>query len=201
MRVVLFVEGHTERSAVPDLLKRWADARLPRPVRIAPVRFQGWQHYAKDIATKASLALREPSTVGIGVLDLYGPTFYPAKVSSVRDRYAWAKRKFEDAVGSDRFVQHFAVHETEAWIFADPTILPAEVRSAIPGKAAHPEAINFDQPPSRLLASLYRRRVRKPYQKLIDGSSLLQRLSPEIVYKRCDHFRLLADDLLRLVGG
>ncbi|MGZ5440749.1 MAG: DUF4276 family protein [Thermoanaerobaculia bacterium] len=199
MRVVLFVEGHTERSAVPDLLKRWADARLPRPVRIAPVRFQGWQHYAKDIATKASLALREPSTVGIGVLDLYGPTFYPAKVSSVRDRYAWAKKKFEDAVGSDRFVQHFAVHETEAWILAEPTVLPPDIRSAIPRK--DPETVNFDEPPSRLLARLYRDRLKRRYQKLIDGVPMLQRVSPDIVYERCEHFRLLADDLLRLARG
>ncbi|MGZ5474233.1 MAG: DUF4276 family protein [Thermoanaerobaculia bacterium] len=199
MRVVLFVEGHTERSAVPDLLKRWADARLPRPVRIAPVRFQGWQHYAKDIATKASLALREPSTVGIGVLDLYGPTFYPAKVSSVRDRYAWAKKKFEDAVGSDRFVQHFAVHETEAWILAEPTVLPPDIRSAIPRK--DPETVNFDEAPSRLLARLYRDRLKRRYQKLIDGVPMLQRVSPDIVYERCEHFRLLADDLLRLARG
>lgn len=199
MRVVLFVEGHTERSAVPDLLKRWADTRLAKPVGIKPVRFQGWQHYAQEIATKASLALRDPSTVGIGLLDLYGPTFYPANAVSVRDRYSWAKKKFEDSVGSERFVQHFAVHETEAWVFAEPTILPPDIRSAIPGKAANPEAINFDEPPSRLLARLYRDRLGRRYQKLIDGVSLLQRLSPETVYKRCEHFRLLADDLLRLV--
>lgn len=195
MRVVLFVEGDTERAAVPDLLKRWADARLPQPIRIAPVQLRGWQRYTKEIATKAALALRDPTTVGIGLLDLYGPTFYPSHVS---DRYRWAKKKFEDEVGSDRFVQHFAVHETEAWIFSDPTILPADVRSAIPGKAANPEAINFDEPPSRLLERLYRDRLKRRYQKLIDGVALLQRISPETVYKRCEHFRLLADDLLRL---
>lgn len=199
MRVVLFVEGHTERSAVPDLLKRWADTRLSKPVRIAPVRFQGWQHYTKEIATKATLALRDPSAVGIGLLDLYGPTFYPANVSTAPERYAWAKKKFEVAVGSERFVQHFAVHETEAWIFSDPAILPPDIRSAIPGKAVNPETINFNEPPSRLLARLYRDRLGKRYQKLIDGVSLLQRLSPETVYKRCEHFRLLADDLLRFV--
>jgi hypothetical protein len=91
------------------------------------------------------------------------------------------------------------VHETEAWIFADPTVLPEDVRSAIPGKATNPEAINFDEPPSHLLKRLYRDRLKRPYQKLIDGTALLQRLSPDAVYKRCEHFRLLADDLLRLV--
>lgn len=201
MKVILFVEGDTERAAVPDLLKRWADSRLPRPVRIAPVQFRGWANYAKDIATRAQLALRDPSAIGIGLLDLYGPTFYPANVSTVRDRYAWAKAKFENDVGNERFVQHFAVHETEAWIFADPAILPAEVRSAVPGKAAQPEAINFEEPPSRLLTRLYRDRLKRRYQKIIDGAALLQRLSPDAVYKRCEHFRLLADDLLRIGGG
>jgi Domain of unknown function (DUF4276) len=198
LRVVLFVEGDTERAAVPDLLKRWADARLPQPIRIAPVQLRGWQRYTKEIATKAALALRDPTTVAIGLLDLYGPTFYPSNVS---DRYAWAKKKFENDVDSDRFVQHFAVHETEAWIFSEPAILPADVRSAIPGRAARPETINFDEPPSRLLARLYRDRLGRRYQKLTDGVPLLQRLSPDAVYKRCEHFRLLANDLLRLATG
>jgi hypothetical protein len=183
LKVVLFVEGDTERAAVPDLLKRWADARLSQPVRISPVQLRGWQRYTKEIATKANLALRDPSAIGIGLLDLYGPTFYPANVA---DRYAWAKKKFENDVGSDRFVQHFAVHETEAWIFADPTVLPTEIRSGIPGKASNPEAINFDEPPSRLLARLYRDRLGRRYQKLIDGVPMLQRISPDVVYKGCE---------------
>jgi hypothetical protein len=201
LRITLFVEGDTERRAIPDLLKRWADSRLSRPIRISPVQLRGWQHYTKDIATRAALTLRDPDTAVIGLLDLYGPTFYPANVTTARERYTWAKAKFEREVGSDRFAQHFAVHETEAWIFSDPTLLPADIRSAIPGKAANPESINFDEPPSHLLARLYRDRLGRRYQKLIDGVPLLQRISPETVYKRCEHFRLLADDVLRLAGG
>jgi hypothetical protein len=83
------------------------DRRLPQPIRVSPVQLRGWQRYTKEIATKADLALRDASTVGIGLLDLYGPTFYPPNVA---DRYAWAKKKFENEIGSERFVQHFAVH-------------------------------------------------------------------------------------------
>ncbi len=68
-------------------------------------------------------------------------------------------------------------------------------------KSLEPESINFDEPPSRLLARLYRNRLKRSYRKVIDGAKLLQRISPEAVYKRCEHFRMLADDLLRLGGA
>lgn len=199
MKIVLFVEGDTESHALPELLKRWLDPQLPQPVRIKAVKLGGWPNYEKEIVTKASLHLRDEGTVAVGLLDLHGPTFYPPNISTTRARYKWAKKKFEDAVGDDRFVHHFAVHETEAWIFAEPTVLPPEIRSAIPRK--DPETINFDEPPSRLLARLYRDRLKRRYQKLIDGVPMLQRVSPDIVYERCEHFRLLADDLLRLARG
>jgi hypothetical protein len=42
MKFVLFVEGHTEKLAVPQLLKRWLDPRLAKPVGIKVSRFEGW---------------------------------------------------------------------------------------------------------------------------------------------------------------
>lgn len=45
MKIVLFVEGYTEKKALPDFLKRWLDFRLPAPVGIKTVRFEGWSEY------------------------------------------------------------------------------------------------------------------------------------------------------------
>lgn len=82
MKFVLFVEGHTERKALPEFLKRWLDARLPQRVGIKVVRFEGWRDYREEIAKKVELNLggRAGADViaGIGLLDLYGPKFYPA---------------------------------------------------------------------------------------------------------------------------
>jgi predicted ATP-dependent endonuclease of OLD family len=52
MKIVLFVEGHTERMALPKLLKRWLDPQLPRPIGIKVVRFEGWRDYYDEIGKR-----------------------------------------------------------------------------------------------------------------------------------------------------
>ncbi len=52
MKLVLFVEGHTERKALPDFFKCWLDPRLPERIGIKVVRFEGWRDYYDEIAKK-----------------------------------------------------------------------------------------------------------------------------------------------------
>jgi hypothetical protein len=82
MKFVLFVEGHTEKKALPDFLRAWlAPPRLPERVGVKVVRSEGWSDYYKDIVAKVELNLSGKSgadvIAAIGLLDLYGPTFYP----------------------------------------------------------------------------------------------------------------------------
>ncbi|MFS8067350.1 MAG: hypothetical protein ACMG6S_13345 [Byssovorax sp.] len=37
MKIVLFVEGHTEKKALPEFLKLWLDSRLSARIGIAAV--------------------------------------------------------------------------------------------------------------------------------------------------------------------
>jgi hypothetical protein len=201
LKIALFVEGPTERAAIPQFLKRWLDARVPTPVGIYAVQFKGWQSYVKEIAAKVELNLgRKDVLGGIGLLDLYGPTFYPAHATTATKKYEAAKEDIEGHVKHERFRQHFAVHETEAWIFSDASVLPAAVHAAAK-KSKSPESINFDEPPSRLLNRLYHQHLHTGYRKIIDGTPAFQRLSPDEVYAKCPHFKRLADDLLMLATG
>jgi hypothetical protein len=59
----MFVEGYTERAAVPAFLKRWLDPRLPQPVGIKPVRFDGWAELVADVR----FSCREGSRMGRGI--------------------------------------------------------------------------------------------------------------------------------------
>lgn len=202
MKFVLFVEGHTEKKALPQFLKRWLDPQLPAAVGIKPVRFEGWHDYYDSISKKVSLNLSgragADAIAGIGLLDLYGPTFYPANKISAADRYDWAKSEIERRVGNPKFKQHFGIHETEAWLLAEPAILPAEVRKALPGVSATPERVNFDEPPAKLLDRLYRKRLSRPYKKVIDGADLFGRLDPETAHQKCPYLKLMLDDMLHL---
>lgn len=205
MKFVLFVEGHTEKLALPSFLKRWLDPRLKAPVGVKTVRFEGWQHYVQEIGKKVVLNLSGKAgadvVAGIGLLDLYGPTFHPSGVTEAAARQAWATTHVERAVGHPRFRQHFAVHELEAWLLADPAGLPAAVSKSLPGKCGQPEVVNFDEPPAKLLDRLYRDKVGRQYRKTTDGANLFGKLDPEAAAAKCPHLRALLDDMLGLAKG
>jgi hypothetical protein len=202
MKFVVFVEGKTEREALRPFFKRWLDSRLPSRVGINMVRFEGFSHYIEAISKKVNQDLSGKAgadiIAGIGLLDLYGPDFYPPHLTTAKERYSWAKKHLESKVGHPRFRQHFAVHETEAWLLSHLEILPIEVQRALPGRSAQPETVNFDEPPAKLLTRLYREKLGRSYKKVVDGTNLFQDLSPDRAYEKCPYLRALLDDMLGL---
>jgi hypothetical protein len=107
MRFVLFAEGHTERAVLGPFLKRWLDQQLSRPVGIQVVLLAGWQELYKKTGKRARMHLDGPSRAkiiaGIGLLDLYGPSFYPQAITSAERRFDWAKKEIEKRVDHRRF--------------------------------------------------------------------------------------------------
>lgn len=202
MKFIVFVEGHTEDHVIAKFLKQWLDPKLSAPVGIKILRHEGLSDYSRGIKDKVHLNLAGQKArdviAAIGLLDLYGPSFYPDHLRAPEERYSWAKNHLEQQVGHPRFRQHFAVHETEAWLLAHPEILPSEVRRALPGKAARPETVNFDEPPAKLLNRLYRERLGRNYRKVLDGAVLFRSLSPDRAYEKCPYLKLLLDDMLTL---
>jgi hypothetical protein len=202
MKIALFVEGDTEKAVLAEFLKKWLDPRLPRPVGFKIVGFKGLNHYYSEIEARVRLNLSDrlaPDIVAaIGLLDLYGPTFYPKDKASIGERYTWAKEHLERKVGQPQFRQHFAVHEIEAWLLADPEVLPRELRKSLPKKCAQPESVNFDEPPAKLLGRLYREKLGWEYKKMSHGANLFQKLSPERAYEKCPYLKAMLDDMLAL---
>lgn len=202
MKFVLFVEGYTEDKALPQFLKRWLDAQLPQAVGIKTVRFEGWSELIKDAPQKAKMHLHGPKSddiiAVISLLDLYGPTFYPKHLSTPAEKYAWAKQDIEQKVGQQRFFQFFAVHEVEAWLLSDPKLFPVGIQQAFPAKIKSPEAINFDEPPAKLLERLYPLHTRRKYKKVTHGKELFGKLDPNIAYDKCPKLKALLDKMLEL---
>ena len=201
MKLVVCVEGYTEKRVIPSLLKRWLDTRLTQPIGVQIDRSEGWRELWDDLPKKARMYLngpRESEIVGIvGLMDLYGPTIYPGGVTTATDRAAWAKSEIEGRVSDVRFRMFFAVHELEAWLLSDPTLFAGGVKRAIAGDKRAPEAINFDESPSKLLQRLFSQEGRY-YKKVVDGGNLFARLNPDTVYRKCPHFQRMMDELLNL---
>jgi hypothetical protein len=199
MKFVLFVEGKTEQRAVPAFLKRWLDPRLIQPVGIKPVKFEGWAELVKDVPVKAKMYLTGPDVIAVvSLLDLYGPTIYPAHAATAADRIAWGKQRIEQVVGHAQFRHFFAVHEVEAWLLSDTSIFPAQVRNGLSGKVKQPETVNFDTPPAVLLDRLYTQASGRGYKKVAYGKDLFGKLDPETAYAKCPELKMLLDEMLAL---
>jgi hypothetical protein len=204
MKFVLFVEGYTEAMALPAFLKKWLDPRLKSPVRVQPVRFEGWSELVRDVALKAKMHLDRPSKdkviAVISLLDLYGPTFYPNHIRGKDERYDWAKRDMEKSVGEDRFFQFFAVHEVEAWLLSQPEIFPSPVSESLKSRVTKPEDVNSDNPPAKLLERLYHQHAKGRYKKLVHGAELFQKLDPSVAYSKCPRLKEMLDKMLELAS-
>ncbi|MFZ2630873.1 MAG: DUF4276 family protein [Desulfosalsimonadaceae bacterium] len=202
MRFILFVEGYTEDKALPQFLKKWLDPRLTNPVGIRTVRFEGWPELLKDTPLKAKMHLNGPTKddiiAVISLLDLYGPTFYPKNLTEMTERYDWAKKDIEEKVNQSKFFQFFAVHEVEAWLLSEPDIFPLKVKKAFPNKIEHPETVNFDEPPAKLLERLYPLHPGRSYKKVVNGRNLFGKLSPDVAYQKCPKLKELLDRMLEL---
>ena len=202
MKFILFVEGETEDKALPAFLKRWLDTKLEHRVGIQAVKFKGWSELIKGAPIKTRMYLNGPKSeeiiAVIGLLDLYGPTFYPLDKMSVMERYSWAKNYIEEYVDEPKYYQFFSVHEVEAWLLSDPDIFPLAIRNAFPGKIVQPETINFNEPPKKLLKRLYKDKIKRTYKEATYGKDFFTKLDPAVPYKKCPSLKLLLDAMLKM---
>ena len=206
MKFVLLVESETEQKVLPSFLKRWIDPQLSQPVSVVASNLGGWSTVVNEAARRTHLLFSdkrqcEDIIAVIGLIDLYGPNnsgFYPKNVETVEDRIAWAKLRIERQVNHEKFRQFFAVHEIEAWLLSSPGNFPTQVRDALPARVQHPETVNFDSPPKKLLTRLYRERLHTTYREIVDGISLFGKLEPALAYNRCPALRNMLDEMLAL---
>ena len=198
MKIVLFVEGKTEKE-LPPFLKRWLDPQIPqhKQIGIQAVRFEGVNHFLENVSIKANLHLASKDTIAIfGLLDLYGLILDYPKHADRDQKITFARAEITrriDAANRPRFRQHFAVHETEAWLLSDTRLFPAVT---LPANCARPEEVDFDEPPSKLLDRLFSQDRGRGYKKVTMARNLLPKLDPMLVYQKCPNFKLMMDEML-----
>jgi hypothetical protein len=206
VKLQLYVEGDTEAHALPGLVRRWLDQKAGAHVRVLVESLDGWQRFAGEIDAKVRLRLRQGDSsqlIGvIGILDLYGPQFYPAGVTTADDRVMWATKHFEAEVNDRRFRMFMAVHEIEAWILSQPSLLPPQVSKVLPSRP--PEQVDFGEPPSKLLHGLYKKRLKRHYKKTVDSVNMLAMLDLQVLHDRCPYAAAFLDavlDMARAAGA
>jgi hypothetical protein len=68
----------------------------------------------------------------------------------------------------------------------------------LPPKAGQPEAINFSEPPAKLLENLYKNKFKRTYKKVTDAGDLFRRLDPDIAYLKCPKLKEFLDEMLEM---
>jgi len=204
-QIALFVEGDTERGearrrTLPRFIHNWLDPQLPegRRVGITPVKFQGVSNYLDGLQRKIALYLDDGrANFVVGLVDLYG---IPAsridlsQYTTVKDKIIAARGYMRSIVPKeyrDRFRQHFAVHEVEAWLLAYPEEWPPEVRDQITRRA--PEQIDLTEPPAKFL-----KRIVGRYKKTTTAMNLFPKVNPQVAIDKCPFLRQFMEDLLLL---
>ncbi len=202
-QIALFVEGDTEtgearRRTLPRFIHNWLDPKLPqgRKVGITAVKFQGVNNYVDDLQKKVALYLDGGrANFVVGLVDLYGIPASRIDLSAhttVKDKIVAARAYMRNLVPKqyrDRFRQHFAVHEVEAWLLAYPEEWPAQLRAQIAKR--RPEQVNFNEPPAKFL-----KRILGRYKKTTTAMNLFPKVDPEIAINRCPYLRQFMEDVL-----
>ena len=204
MTLAIYCEGDTEALALPRLVHYFQKSRLGSdPIKIKILNVKGVGNYVRAIGSNVQIRLDQGDWFVFGLLDFYGIGIPLPKLSATVDNPIEARLKHLEQVIVSRvaepyrkkFKQHFAVHEVEAWIFADERALSKQLAGARVPSEAHPEELNTGNHPAKRLASLYSKHG-QTYIKSVDGPLLLKAGEPELIYDKCPHFRLFIDDVL-----
>ena len=201
MRLILLVEGRTEEISLPEFIRRWLISRNPDiDITIEAYQFGGWAGFNKRVSGIAKKYLGEPGNeeiiAVIGLLDLYGPTFYPDEIKTVEQRYEWAVERFEQQVEDERFRMFMAVHELEAWLLSQPDIFDPCVYDELKNEEREPEEINFDKPPKKLLDKIYIQTAGHKYNAPVYGYHLFREIDPAVAYEKCPYLRKMLNYIL-----
>jgi predicted ATPase len=61
-----------------------------------------------------------------------------------------------------------------------------------------PEAVNFNDPPSKRVDEACRRSIGRSYKKTVDDAPLFSKADPEVAYASCPYLRHMLDTMLNL---
>jgi hypothetical protein len=94
-----------------------------------------------------------------------------------------------------RFQHYFAVHETEAWFLAQPSLFPEDIQKRIEANKKSPEQVNFNNPPAKNLKGLYHQLSGTSYKKTTNASNFFPKLDAENAMARCPYLKEMMHEL------
>lgn len=199
MRIVLLVEGRTEKVFLP-FLRDWLHPRLAgRMPKLVPRVYDGRIPTAEKLARVVHLALndrREPADAVIALTDVYTGSreFLDA---------ADARQKMRQWVGDEpRFHPHAAQYDFEAWLLPYWTVIQRLAGSNRAAPSGTPERVNHDRPPAHRIAEVFQTGSgSRQYSKPRDAPHILKDQDLLVAINACPELKALVNTILGLCGG
>ncbi len=224
MIIKIACEGNTEKGLIA-LLRRIA----PSGVHVEGRPFDGVNDLLDNIEELADNSFAEGTEYIFCLLDLPKVNNFPQVLleqfkkdfigkGKVREevlvakwtdldipiREDWLRRNLAATVLTnldlERVTIHFAVHEVEAWMFADPETIKNILKVELPDGLNEPEEIDDKKPPSKILKDIAKEGSRRGYIKPVHGRKILANLNYELVMGKCPHFRELINEFRTITG-
>jgi hypothetical protein len=198
-RLLVAAEGLTEVNFVTQLLKPHLEGRAPDRISVGAPNLRGYHTYAElKKFVKNLLASPGSGAIVTTMIDLFkfpgdlpgmAATSHEAPVERVRQ----LEHRFTEDIGDPRFFAYLQLHEFEALLLADLTVLVKQHpnrRREIGDLAARlskdfpsPEHVNRIHPPSRRI-----KEVVPEYNKTVDGPTTAAEIGLPTLRERCPHF-------------
>ncbi len=199
MRIVIMVEGKTERVFIPYLrnfLRTTLEGNMPK---LSTHSYDG--RIPKNERLRRSVEnllndTKSPANAVVALTDVYTGT---GDFTDAAD----AKAKMRQWVGNvASFYPHAAQHDFEAWLLPYWDEIRRRVRGNRSSPGANPEAVNHNNPPSKRLDELYRTSEKKKgYVKERDAKAILNGKDLMVAIKACPELKAFVNTILQLCNG
>ena len=195
MKIVILVEGRTEKAFIPALRKFLLQRLAGRMPELKPQVYNGRIPKEDKLRRTVENYLQEVDVV-IVLTDVYTGT---RDFTDAAD----AKAKMMKWVGQNsRFYPHTAQHDFEAWLLPFwPTIQKlAKHNQRAPSGA--PETINHEKPPAHRIQELFEKgNCRDSYSKPRDAKRILEQNDLLVAANACPELKAFLNTILTLCNG
>lgn len=199
MKIVLIVEGKTERAFVP-YLRAFLEKRLAGSMPSLDVVPYNGRIPTGDKLKRVVMRLlqgKSPADCVIALTDVYTGSHPPDFIDA-----ADAKKKMRQWVGTEpRFHPHAAQHDFEAWLlpYWDTIQKLARHTKSAPGRA--PEQVNHSTPPAYHIKEIFRiGDCRDDYVKPRDAARILRENDLSVAISKCPELKSFINTILTCSG-
>ena len=200
MNVLVYVEGPSDKFALPALLKTIVEAGAQKKVGIQFISTGGKDLLLHNVARKAADHLSEnPADWVFALPDLYPMEHYRGtsnqhqSLTDLRNvlygNFKGCADKLKLSVKARaQFKVHCLKHDLEAILLAAVAPLQRRLKTTDPLSGVWKVPVedqNDSKPPKRIVEALFSRYLKREYQETVDAPWILERSSLDEVLKAC----------------